>query len=79
MWSPISSVEIYDPSFTITVDRLVITSTSPLPDGAAGGFYSHQLSATGSGAITRCRVLVTGGTGSDGQRLATIEVYHPGS
>ena len=25
------------------------------------------------------RVLVTGGTGIDGQRLATIEVYHPGS
>ena len=47
-----STINIGYRSFTIVVDRLVITSTSPLPNGSAPGNYSHQLTATGAGAIT---------------------------
>ena len=38
--------------FTITVDRLAITTGWLLPNGFLDGFYSYQLAATGAGAIT---------------------------
>ena len=38
--------------FSITVDRLTIASTSPLPSATAGVTYNFQLAATGVGAMT---------------------------
>src|SRR5262249_17419796 len=37
--------------FTIHVNRLTITSTSPLPNALLGSSYGHQLTATGAGQI----------------------------
>jgi len=47
-----SASNVASRGFTITVNRIAITSTSPLPNGTAGGNYNFQLAGTGAGPIT---------------------------
>ena len=47
-----STSNVASRGFSITVNRIAITSTSPLPNGTAGGNYNFQFVGTGAGAIT---------------------------